>query len=276
MNGAPLISLVMPAFNAAATVEHAVDSVRAQTWTQWELLVVNDGSTDATAAVLERIQDPRIRVFTQSNQGVSAARNTALDHALGTFLCFLDADDELPPRSLACRAEQLLADNGLFFADGRTLRMDADLRKVTSIYDPSFRGEPFDELVRMSALCFVGNTWMIRRTPATDARFDPGLTHGEDLLYYLRIAHAGRYGYCNEPVLHYRSRPGSAMSDLDGQRKGYAAVLQACAGLPQPPSPAALVAMEERMRRILVRSYLAKGAPLRAWRTSRASLRPPA
>ncbi|MBK9061442.1 MAG: glycosyltransferase family 2 protein [Flavobacteriales bacterium] len=86
----------MPAYNAAEHVREAIMSVQAQTWPNWELVVVNDGSQDATAAILDGLDDARIIVVHQENKGVSAARNTGLDRARGEIIAFLDADDVLP------------------------------------------------------------------------------------------------------------------------------------------------------------------------------------
>lgn len=98
----PTISIILPAYNAQNTLEKAIASVQGQTFTDWELLVVNDGSTDNTRSLAERYagQDARIRVITQPNGGRSAARNTGLAHARGEYMAFLDADDMFLPNTL--------------------------------------------------------------------------------------------------------------------------------------------------------------------------------
>lgn len=89
----PRVSIVMPTYNRADTLLRAVESVRAQTREDWELLLVDDGSTDATASLLAGVTDPRIRVFTQENRGVGAARNRAFREVRGDLIAFLDSDD---------------------------------------------------------------------------------------------------------------------------------------------------------------------------------------
>jgi glycosyltransferase involved in cell wall biosynthesis len=98
----PVHTVIVPAYNAAETIESAIRSVQAQTTPSFEVIVVDDGSTDATAAVLERIaaDHPRITVISQPNAGPSAARNTAIDRAAGAYLTFLDSDDLLMPAYL--------------------------------------------------------------------------------------------------------------------------------------------------------------------------------
>ncbi len=89
----PVFSVVIPAHNAQATISSAVSSVLSQTRTDHEVLVIDDGSTDGTVAVVEQLADPRIRIFSQPNRGLSAARNAGIGLARGTYISFLDADD---------------------------------------------------------------------------------------------------------------------------------------------------------------------------------------
>src|SRR5215217_505549 len=97
------VSVIMPAYNVAAYIGAAVDSVKAQTVSDWELLIVNDGSTDATCDVARRLAagDSRIRLLQKENGGISTARNMALRASTGEFLAILDSDDIWEPTYLA-------------------------------------------------------------------------------------------------------------------------------------------------------------------------------
>jgi glycosyltransferase involved in cell wall biosynthesis len=92
----PPISVVLPAFNAATTVARAVDSIRRQTWTDWELIVVDDGSKDGTGPIVRALasREPRVRVVTTAHRGIATALNTGVDEARGQFIARMDADDE--------------------------------------------------------------------------------------------------------------------------------------------------------------------------------------
>ena len=98
----PEISVIVPAFNAASWLGDCIDSILAQTFTNWEAIVVDDGSTDNTPIVCNQYSaaDSRIRVFMQANAGVSSARNAGIDRSRGKFLLFVDADDLLSPYAL--------------------------------------------------------------------------------------------------------------------------------------------------------------------------------
>lgn len=91
----PRISVILPAYNAADFLDAAVQSVQAQSFTDWELIIVEDGAKDNTAAICDRLaaDDARIRVIHKANAGVSAARNDGMDAACGELIAFLDADD---------------------------------------------------------------------------------------------------------------------------------------------------------------------------------------
>lgn len=145
MQPAPAVSIVLPTYNRGDVIARAVDSVRRQTFEDWELLVVDDGSRDATAERLHGL-DPRLRVLTQSNQGVYAARNAGIACARGRFVAFLDSDDEWLPQFLeltqaffqASPEDQFVTTE--FFDDwGGSLRRRQDLTEIATRYAPRSR-----------------------------------------------------------------------------------------------------------------------------------------
>lgn len=100
------VTVIMPAYNAAPFIEPAIRSVMEQTYTDWQLLVLDDGSTDDTCAIVERLacEDARIRLIrNESNMGVAATRNKGLDLCMGGYAAFLDSDDVWHPDKLACQ-----------------------------------------------------------------------------------------------------------------------------------------------------------------------------
>lgn len=115
----PLVSVIIPVYNASKHLKEAVDSVLNQTYREFELLVVDDGSKDNSLEILLSYDDPRVRVFTQMNQGACMARNRALQESKGEYVKFVDADDVLYPDALRIQVEQMasLAENEAVFGD---------------------------------------------------------------------------------------------------------------------------------------------------------------
>jgi len=95
----PLVSIVMPTFNRADTIRRAIASIQAQSVRDWELIVVDDGSIDDTAALIAGM-DPRLKIIRQENRGSAVARNTGLRQSTGKYIAFLDSDDEWLPHHL--------------------------------------------------------------------------------------------------------------------------------------------------------------------------------
>jgi len=134
---APTVSVVMPAYNRDRTIARAIESVRAQTHTAWELLIVDDGSTDDTLRVIESFADPRIRLFQQSHRGVSAARNTGLRNATGEWIFYLDSDNRWSRRFIAGMLAYLRFSQRACGYSG--IAVEDDEGKISG-----YRGEPFD------------------------------------------------------------------------------------------------------------------------------------
>jgi teichuronic acid biosynthesis glycosyltransferase TuaG len=218
----PLVSVIMPVYNGERYLADSIQSVLNQSYQHLELLIVNDGSTDRSEAIVRQFTDTRIRYFSQSNAGVSVARNTALANMKGEFFCCLDGDDVLPTNSIQSRMEVFNHSSSIAFVDGFVHVYDATLQKPLYQWRPRAQGRIFKELIRLTENCFFGPTWLVKRMPETSYRFVEGLTHGEDLLFYISIAKDGEYAYTEECILHYRKNEQSVMNNLSGLGKGYA------------------------------------------------------
>lgn len=107
MDGLPLISIVLPAYNAEKTIGQCVESILSQSFKDFELIIVDDGSTDQTYNLCIEYHDERIAVFHNDNQGVSATRNFGIEKARGKYIIFVDADDALPIESLSIRVSDI-------------------------------------------------------------------------------------------------------------------------------------------------------------------------
>jgi glycosyltransferase involved in cell wall biosynthesis len=210
--GVPTVSVVMPAYNVSAYVADAVASVQAQTFSNFELLIVDDGSTDDTADIVRRFaaSDNRIRLLRQDNRGLAAARNTALRHARGGFIALLDSDDLWEPRFLEAQVALLeqrpeidiVTGNGWTLGsheDGQPARPWPDSRPTPDLW--TILG---DELS-----VFIMSVFR-RRVYDTIGGFDEMLRTNEDFDFWLRAALAGfKFARNDEPLGHYRRRDDS-------------------------------------------------------------------
>ncbi len=204
-----LVSIMMPAFNAEAFIGAAIDSVLAQTYATWELVIVDDGSTDGTAQVVGGYRDARIRLVAQPNGGEAAARNQALAHVRGEFLAFLDADDQFLPQHLAATVAYLRAnvDRQGVYTDGYYLDGSGQRHESLSDYRRGpFEGRIFEQLVRASdvfgpPICVVLRREYVERH---GLRFDPDIVIGPDWDFLTRVAEVADFGYVNLPTCLYR------------------------------------------------------------------------
>lgn len=217
-----MISIILPFFNSERYIKKAIISALEASHYNDEIILINDGSIDKSKEIALSFKDSRISYFEQDNKGVSAARNVGLANMKGEYFCFLDADDIFTTDSLNIRLKKLLDNPNVDFVDGSVLRYNSDLSHQISIWSPSFRGNPFLELVRLNGKPFHSPTWLIRRKSGIEYQFQEGLTHGEDLLFYMEMTrYGGIYDYISEPILKYRENSESAMKNLKGLERGY-------------------------------------------------------
>jgi hypothetical protein len=209
----PLVSVVVPMYQSGWCVEETLDSIRSQTLTDFEAIIVDDGSTDDGPEVARRFAaaDARFRVIDQENRGLAGARNTGIDAARGEYLYFLDADDRLMPWGLEAliAASRRLGAAGVF---GRVEWRD-EVGHPTGwapMLDHAEVG--LDALLR--GCVFPVNAQMVRRVAVGSVRFDEGLRIGEDWEFWLRLAERGVvWRGVDRVVSGYRMSPGSLSRD---------------------------------------------------------------
>jgi glycosyltransferase involved in cell wall biosynthesis len=191
------VSIVLPIYNRAATLARCLDSIRAQTFSDWELLAVDDGSDDDSVRVVESYGDARVRLLKHAvNRGPSAARNTAIAEARGEFIAFIDSDDEWLPAKLE-KQLTLLRDSGLD-ACGCEYWLVVDTREVRI-----HLSSPASWAKELHTKCELGNgtTLLARRTAALEiGPLDEALRLYEDWDWVLRFVGKFRYGVVNEPL----------------------------------------------------------------------------
>ncbi len=251
----PLVSIIMPAYNAENYISEAIESVLTQEHANFELLVINDGSTDSTMKIIQSFDDPRIIKFEQKNKGVSAARNIGLDNMLGKYFCFLDADDLMAEKSISSRVKKFKNSIHATFVDGHVEIRDIDLINLIQIWRPDYFGEPLPDLLGLTGNSFFGQTWMLSSYEFKEIRFDTTLSHCEDLMFYIECSRkTGYYEFVNEVILIHREHPTSASSNLLGIANGYFFILQKIKEMAFEPQ--LIMTYKRRITRVLVFSFL--------------------
>ncbi len=214
----PTFDIIIPAYNAARFLPAALDSVIAQTFPDWRILLVDDGSTDHTPEVLapyrEKLGD-RLRYIRQPNGGLPAARNTAVRHATAEFLAILDADDEWLPQRLAKTLERFRQDPEVGLTYGFVARTDIE-GKIVQVFDRPHRHAegwvaPFLYMRQLNLPC---PTVTVRRACIEEVGlFDETLRATEDRDLWLRIALKYKVGLIPEVIANYRMSPDAMTRD---------------------------------------------------------------
>lgn len=192
----PLVSVVVPTFNRAASIDRALNSVITQTYDNWELIVVDDGSQDQTPSILSKYsENPRITLLRQENRGQSAARNVGVSYAKGKYLAFLDSDDEWLPTKLS---QQILIaeqndDYGVFYCD----EIWVDNNSGLELPQPDITrhsGKIAKDLITSNFVSFTSS--LVRKDLFDDCGgFDESMRGGEDYDLWLRLSLNCRFLY---------------------------------------------------------------------------------
>ncbi len=257
----------MPVFNGQAYLAQAIESVLKQTYSDWELIIVNDGSTDASEEIVRSISDSRIKYLYQEKSGVSKARNYGMEHVSGKFVCFLDSDDVLPPDSISCRVTVLEKQKDVGAVDGCVEIYNSTLDQLVRTWAPTVRGNVTRQLARLDGNCFFGITWMIRVVPGQRLYFNEEMTHCEDLLFFVDVSRHTKYDFVNETIYKCRLRGNSAMMDIDALGRGYRAYHRKIfARNNGEVTKADRLILLGRIRKIMFLSYLNRWRIARAFR----------
>jgi glycosyltransferase involved in cell wall biosynthesis len=206
----PIVSVVIPCFNQAQFLRAAVASVRAQTYRDCQCIVVNDGSTDDTAAVATSL---RVRTLDQPNRGLSEARNAGLAIAAGELVVFLDADDELLPAAIGCGVDALAANPDADAVVGRCQAIEVDGRLRATFQAPIDPAHLYDEWLRQNFVWTPGAAMFRRRALAAIGGFPARLGPAADYAVYLRLARERRVRFVDEALVRYRQHDTSMSRD---------------------------------------------------------------
>lgn len=227
----PAVSIIVPAYNASPYIERTIRSVLAQTFSDWELLIVDDGSKDNTAALVQTFSDPRISLIRQPNGGVSRARNNGLSKARGTYVALLDADDEFLPDNLSKKIAALENDPqaGWVFSNLRLIDADSKLLHAST----SGKGENIlENILLWNGEVIPGPcSNLVFRRELLDAglAFDPQFSTAADQDFCLQLAARSKGFFLEEALASYRLLPGSMSRNIAVMEKDHTGVYRKAA-----------------------------------------------
>lgn len=259
MNVGAAISVILPTFNRSAYIRESVESVLAQSVSPLEVLVVDDGSTDDTATVVQSIKGP-VRYFRQKNQGSAASRNLGLQQARGEFIAFQDSDDIWTPGKLQMQCEFFSQHPDIDFVFG----LMSNFEKPEDPYRPAIWdnacyeylrqiGAPIPDMAaRLLAYSFVPTpTVMCRRTAIERVGgFDEHFRIAQDFDYWLRSTCSCTWGFLNQILLRRRVHPGNIVNDYARRSEYHLQVLLKAETYLDALAPSARPVLRDSIQRV--------------------------
>lgn len=198
----PLVSVVIPCYKQAHFLAEAIESVLTQSYGTTEIIVVDDGSPDDTAAVAARF--PMVRYVVQENRGLAEARNTGMAHARGELLVFLDADDRLLPDALATGVGLMTADPSLGFVAGYSRFITGDGTPLPTGQPVRQGGDAYTALLRRNSIRNPAMVMFRKSALAVTGGFDPRVPACADYQMYLRVSREFPVRFYTDVVAEYR------------------------------------------------------------------------
>ncbi len=201
------VSVLISAHNVAPFIEASLTSMVEQTYRDLEILVVDDGSTDATFARMESVKDPRIRIFRQSNQGKAATLNTLMEQARGDYFVIQDGDDISHPRRVAALLEAMAKNSGIELAMSGHALIIAD--RVVAPRAKALSPAECRQLIAQFKMPAHDPTMMVKSQLARRLRFEESLIIGQGLDFILRAGEIAAIQVVGESLYYYRVNPNS-------------------------------------------------------------------
>lgn len=210
-----VISVIIPAYNAEKTILETIQSLQKQTFPDFEIIVINDGSIDKTVELLNSIDEPRLKVFSYLNGGLPVARNRGINHATGKYITFIDADDLWTPEKLADQLAALQQHPEAGVAYSWTAFIDENSEFLYAWEPIYYQGDVYPKLLLRNFISSGSNLLVRREFIAAAGKFDPELKSAEDWDYYIRLAALCQFVLVPKYQILYRRSSGSMTSKVD-------------------------------------------------------------
>ncbi|MBD2579593.1 glycosyltransferase [Oscillatoria sp. FACHB-1406] len=213
----PLISVLISVYNGEKTIRETLESVLAQTFSDFEIVIINDGSTDSTVEAINSLGDSRIHIFSYPNAGLNASRNRAISHAEGEYVSFLDADDLWTPDKLELQLKALQDYPEAAAVYSWTDYIDIESKFLRTGPHHSFQGDVFAKLL-LADFIGSGSNPLIRKSAFAEVGdFDTSIKGGQDWDMWVRLAR--RYPFAVVPSVQILYRQYSTSWSANAQRQ---------------------------------------------------------
>jgi glycosyltransferase involved in cell wall biosynthesis len=215
----PQISVVIPVYNGEKTIEETIGTVLAQTFTDFELIIINDGSQDKTKEIVEQIIDPRIKLYSYANGGLAASRNRGITKAEGEYISFIDADDLWTKDKLASQYAALQAHPQAAVAYSGTDWIDESSNFIRQASPPSASGNIYGVLLLSNIVGSGSNALIKQEALLMVGNFDESLKASEDWDLFIRLAAKYEFIRVDSSQILYRQSPNSMSSKVSYQEQ---------------------------------------------------------
>jgi len=228
----PTVSVIIPTYNRAHLIGRAIQSVLNQTYQDFEIIVVDDGSTDNTKEIVKSLDDKRIRYIRhKENKGGGAARNTGIKAAIGEYIAFLDSDDEWLPEKLECQmkvfknagSEVGVVYTGFIYID--------ELGEYTNgQHIPEKRGWIYEDILVENCVGTASTVLVKRKCFEKAGLFDENLPSCQDWEMWIRLAREHQFDFIEDPLVKYHIHKSRISTDLEAKIKGITIVIDKFSG----------------------------------------------
>ncbi|AKG21004.1 glycosyltransferase family 2 protein [Calothrix sp. 336/3] len=202
----PKVSVVIPAYNAMAHLPETLESILRQTFTDFEVLIINDGSSDQIIPWTKKITDSRVKLISQANQGVSVARNTGINYAQGDYVAFIDADDLWEATKLEQQVQYMETHPEVGLCHTWLFLINEQSQPTGRVLGTEITGNIWQQLLEKNVIA-CSSTFVRRNCFRDVGSFDRNLRVAEDWDMWLRIAAKYPIGVIKEPLVSYRLHP---------------------------------------------------------------------
>ena len=215
-----LISVVIPVYNVEKYLEKCINSIISQTYDNLEIIIVNDGSTDDSASIIEKIEkeDSRIRSYYQENAGLSAARNTGIDNSNGKYLAFVDSDDYIHPRMIEILYDNLIhTDSDISVCDLFWINKSEyeSIENDITVYEGK---QVLHKMIRDDFISVVAWNKLYKRELFKEIRYPVGRLHEDEYVIHKILFKCNKSVYTTAKLYYYIKRNGSIIANTSSKK----------------------------------------------------------